>query len=59
MHHQAPSLARSRLGRLGGWAADHRRPIALVCRATDPRRGSLEQLAGFFRENAPEGMRSL
>jgi len=30
MHHQAPSLARSRLGRLGGWAADHRRPIALV-----------------------------
>jgi LysR family hydrogen peroxide-inducible transcriptional activator len=31
------------------------RPIALVCRATDPRRGSLEQLAAFFRDTAPEG----
>ncbi|NNM74933.1 LysR substrate-binding domain-containing protein [Enterovirga aerilata] len=31
------------------------RPIALVWRATDPRRASLEQFAAFFRENAPEG----
>jgi LysR family hydrogen peroxide-inducible transcriptional activator len=31
------------------------RTVALTWRATDPRRASLQRLAAFFRQNAPEG----